>query len=155
MNLLLTEFVDPGTLQRRVHIFFCTLWVVLGCVYLWFAHDAHALLARKLPRAGFHVSIRGKVQLSPARLEELLNSMADKYDSSMAHFERSLAGSARTRFRVDATAAILCLAGLAGQLAMLRRVSTSSAAGPTRRTEACPQPTPAHEGSFPGGGYAL
>ncbi len=147
-----------------MHLTLCVAWVSLALTYACLALDAHASRHSKLPRAGFRIPVHRKLQVSNARLEELLNAVAEKYDATMNALERSVQSSTQTRFRVDSTAAVLSLCGLGAQALTLRRLARTQS-GPVqpipivfRRppvSGASPlQPAGVHEGSFPEGGYA-
>jgi len=146
-----------------MHLALCAAWIALAGVYASFACEARASLNSTLPRAGFRIPSHHKVPLGNPHLEQVLNSLAQKYDASMLGLERALRNSAQTRLRVDGSAAVLSLIGLAGQIAALRRLAR------TQRTYGIPipifrrdsasrlrpiQPAKLHEGSFPEGGYA-
>jgi hypothetical protein len=163
MKRLFFKIWADGGWRRAMHLTLCVAWVSLAMVYAGLAYEAHLSRNSKLPRAGFRIPVHRRVQLSNARLEEVLNSVAEKYDASVIGLERSLQTSAQTRLRLDGVAAVLSCLGLVAQVVTLRRLTRSQRAqgwpvpisrGKLRPSTSALRPAKLHEGSFPEGGYA-
>jgi hypothetical protein len=163
---LITSLQGLGRPHRLMRAVFCAVWLGLALAFTWFALDARVSMRTQLARSGFRIPLNRNIQAGNVRLQEIINTLADKYDGSMLQLEQTLRRSARTSFHVNATAALLSLIGFAAQLLQASRCTQSdpqaktgslpkAALASSSLPEAAPESVKTHDGSFPEGGYAL
>ena len=169
MRIRLAGFGSSHLPQRLARMGFCTVWIGLALVNLWLALGVSIRGNAKLPRSGFRIPAGRTVLNGQSRFQEVINDLAERYDSTIRVAEQSLRSSARRNFWLNLSSAMLCLAGLGAQwYAGSRGSAREIRAADSRLRCALKPPQGWHgdgesvcaprrrqsgEGSFPSGGY--
>ena len=169
MNLLLTRVCSPRTLRHCAQLAICAIWIGLISVFTWLTFEASRTTQTKLPRSGFRIPVSHNVQIGSLRFQEVINSLAERYDQTASQCEQSIRKSAWRSFWLNLTSAFLGLLGLGAQWQIGRSLVTVGAWAdrdhistdeqgqrvlPDRQQS--PQPPSSgnsHDGSFPEGAY--
>jgi hypothetical protein len=168
MQVLLSRVGDPAIQGRILQGVFCAIWIGLAGLFASLAMTASASRHAGLPRAGFRVPSRPNVQVGNLRIQEVINSLAEKYDQSVSQLEETVRRSARTQFWLGVMGAVLSLAGLGNQGLSAWIFWHHSERGAPRLNRKPARTVPArgnrewpveishlkdHDGSFPDSGY--
>jgi hypothetical protein len=124
MNRLLARLCRPGMSSRCARTAICAIWIGLAGVFAWLALEASGTIETKLPRSGFRIPVSHNVQIGNLRFQEVINSLAERYDQTASQCEQSIRRSAWRNVWLNLIATVLSLLGFGAQWQMGHSLET-------------------------------